>query len=73
MAQTQAILDALTKLSGDSDDVGTKKDDAAAKKQASADAAHASEVADNAVTASQGQLVADKKALIDLVDSTFPT
>lgn len=69
----QAVLDAINKLVADQGDVSAKKDDSATKKVAAADAQHASDVADNAVTASIAQFAADKKALVDLIDSTFPT
>ena len=69
----QTVLDALNKLVADQADVVSKKDDAAEKKVALADAQHASEVADNAVTAASEQFKADKQSLKDLIDSTFPT
>lgn len=72
MAAPQSVIDALGKLVDDQVDLGGKKSDAVAKKAAADEAAHASTVADNAVSAASMQLKDDKKALHDLIDSAFP-
>lgn len=72
MAAPQSVVDALSKLVSDQEDLGVKKDDAVVKKTAADEAAHASTVAENAVSAASQQLKDDKKALHDLIDSAFP-
>lgn len=73
MAVPQAVLDGLNKVSGDFDTLQSDESAQTVAGQALATAQHSKDVADAAVVNDGATLDADKTALKQLIDSSFPS